>query len=755
VSTTARDVASSADAESAFREALRERGIEPPRELIADGKIHRCATTDRPGKRDGAYLLFLDGVPAGGYQNWCAGGEWENWCSRAEDRLSEFERAEHRQRVEAARRAAEAERTARAGEAREEAARVWSGATPCESHPYLTRKGVLPHRLRVQPDGRLVVPLRDSSGVLHSVQRIAVDGGKLNLPGGRVKGCYFTIGDVETAATICIVEGFATGASVHEATGHPAVVALDCGNLLPVAEAIRAKYTGAQMVICADNDAGTEGNPGVTKATGAAREAGALLAVPDFGIDRPADATDMNDLARLHGPGAVAACIASASDPPTNITSFNSFNSSASSGKKVSSEAQYPAQLGRAALHGVAGRFVEAIEPHTESDPVALLFQLLVAFGNAIGGGPFFRVEATRHYANLFLVLVGPTSNGRKGTSWGWVRRVMELADPAWAEARILGGLASGEGLIGAVRDPIVKGEVIIDEGVQDKRLLVVEQELARVLKVATREGNTLSTIMRDSWDSTPLRVMTKAPVSATGAHVSIVAHVTKDELLRNLGETDAANGFANRFLWPVVRRSKLLPEGGGVVEQLGTIARELAESIGFARGLGEVKRDDRARAIWCASYAELSRDRPGMSGAILGRVEAQTMRLALIYAVLDRSDLIREPHLRAALALMEFCEASVYYIFGEATGDRLAEEILAVLRTARDGVSRTDLSNHFARNVQASRLTSTLDLLRRTSRASSTMQPTGGRGRPTEVWRYERNERNELKAKAGEVKRG
>jgi Protein of unknown function (DUF3987) len=425
---------------------------------------------------------------------------------------------------------------------------------------------------------------------------------------------------------------------------------------------------------------------------------------------------------------------------------------------RVRTEKQtWPAPPESAAYHGLAGRIVGAIDPHTEADPVAILFQFLVAFGSATGRGPYFPVEASRHYPNLNVVLVGRTSKGRKGTSWEHVRRLMSETDPQWAERCILSGLSSGEGLIWAVRDPITgqepvreKGkivgyqDVVTDEGVNDKRLLVIEAEFARVLRVAARDGNTLSSTIREAWDTGRLRVMTKNnPAVATDAHVSIIGHVTKDELLRHIGETEAANGFANRFAWVCVTRSKLLPDGGGTLD-LSNLATESREALAFARGLGErpVGRDAAAGAIWRGVYGELSRERPGMVGAILGRAESQVMRLALLYALLDHAPTIGEPHLRAALALWEYIERSIGFVFGELTGDRLADAILNLLSTASDGLTRTDLSNNFGRHVSALRLDGALDLLERHSLASCDSESTGGR--PTTRWSRVKSERGE-----------
>lgn len=421
-------------------------------------------------------------------------------------------------------------------------------------------------------------------------------------------------------------------------------------------------------------------------------------------------------------------------------------------------EAPWPTPPAPAAYHGLAGRVVETMDAHTEADRTAILVQLLAAFGSAIGRGPHFPVESSRHHPNLNVVLVGQTAKGRKGTSWEHVHRLMREADEGWAVNRTVSGLSSGEGLIWAVRDPIYRKEpikekgritgyqdLLVDEGVSDKRLFVIESEFARVLRVAGREGNTLSTTVREAWDSGRLRTLTKnSPAVATDAHVSIVGHVTKDELLRNLAETETANGFANRFLWVCVRRSKLLPEGGGALD-LAFLAHEIRAGLAFARKLGTtpIVRDAEAGTLWRSVYPRLSDGRPGITGAVLGRAEAQVMRLALVYALLDRTDTIRVLHLRAALALWNYIERSVRWVFGDATGDRVADDILGVLRASPQGVTRTELLNHFKRHLSAERLDHALSLIQRIGRAYMASESTGGRH--AERWRCERSDESEV----------
>ncbi|HUG63985.1 MAG TPA: bifunctional DNA primase/polymerase [Gaiellaceae bacterium] len=399
-----------------------------------------------------------------------------------------------------------------------------------------------------------------------------------------------------------------------------------------------------------------------------------------------------------------------------------------------SQSATWPDALDADAYHGLVGEIVQTLEPHTEADPVAILSQTLVAYGNAVGRTPYALVEGDRHYLNLYACLVGDTAKARKGTSWGRARAIVSTADPEW-ECRIKSGLSSGEGLIAQV----AKGEESeeSDESL-DPRLLVVESEFVSALKVAGRDGNTLSAIIRAAWDTGSLRTLTRhSPLEAEGAHVSIIGHITAEELRRYLDATETANGFANRFLWLCVRRSKLLPEGGSLppadVERYGARMRE---AIAFARRCGQIQRSPQTRELWASEYERLSAGESGLVGALLARSEAQVLRLSLLYALLDRAKLVQPEHLRAALALWRYSERSVRFLFGDSTGNPDADVILRALRENREsGLTRTEISSLFGRHASAARIGRALDLLHEKTLAATPETETTG-GRPVERWR-------------------
>ena len=416
--------------------------------------------------------------------------------------------------------------------------------------------------------------------------------------------------------------------------------------------------------------------------------------------------------------------------------------------KGVRHDAQpWPAALASAAFHGVFGDIVRLVGPHTEADPVALLVQALVAFGNIIGRHAYFMVGATRHHFNLFALMVGDTAKARKGTSQQEIFRFFRALDSEWADTQVLPGLSSGEGLIWAVRDPIEKetrnneGEStteIVDEGAEDKRLLVVESEFASTLKVLKREGNTLSPVMRQAWDGGILNTLTKkTPTTATDSHVSIIGHITQHEL--RFGDTEAANGFGNRFMLVCVRRSKFLPEGGRLdAEDIAPVLDRLRTAVDYVirrEGELELRRDEKARRFWCSVYERLSSAQPGVLGTMTARAEAQVVRLACLYALGDASRMVRVEHLTAALALWRYCFASARFLFGDLTGDRLADRIRDQLRLAGPtGLTRTEISEALGKNYPAERIDRALGLLADYGAVRMESEPRE-RGRPTTRW--------------------
>ncbi len=300
------------DSLSQFQNAIRAYGLEPP-DVIEPGKLYRFPGVGKRNGNTAGWCKLFDDALGGSFGDWSSGFT-ETWQAKREKPRSQSERAAFIRRVEETRKQAEAERQQQHAEAAAKSVSIWNAAAPTnDDHPYLVRKGIKGNEVRLH-QGALIIPVR-SDGKLLSLQFIAEDGSKQFLSGGKISGGYFSIGNIQGADALCIAEGFATGATIHQATGYPVAVAFNAGNLELVATSMRKKMPGLPIVICADDDADTEGNPGMAKARLAALAIGGKVAVPTFGDRRPPDVTDFNDMAALLGLEAVAEAIHGAIGP--------------------------------------------------------------------------------------------------------------------------------------------------------------------------------------------------------------------------------------------------------------------------------------------------------------------------------------------------------------------------------------------------------------------------------------------------------
>lgn len=411
----------------------------------------------------------------------------------------------------------------------------------------------------------------------------------------------------------------------------------------------------------------------------------------------------------------------------------------------VRTETPKPQPLGEAAFHGPLGAFVKAWEPHTEADPAALLATALVGYSSILGPGPRHTVSGDAHAARLWACVVGASSAARKGMSYKPARTLLAKVDPGWDSRCTASGLSTGEGLIHHVRDRVMgvqtdkktgeTTEVVEDPGVEDKRLFLLEAEFARVLTVMARKDNTLSAIARGLWDSGEAGVMTRtAPATTHGAHVCLIAHVTLEELRRALTDCDAANGFANRFLWVYAERHGSLPFGGQAdPEDLERVRGHLARAFIHAPD-GEIDWSEDARALWVEKYDGLLRGGGGLTGSIIARGQPQVLRLALVYALADDVVEIGRVHLEAALEVWRYCAESARYIFGDRTGGNTADRTLAELRE-RGTMTRNDIRELFDRHKSSTAIGAALETLRAAGLAESEKAAPEG-GRPAEVWR-------------------
>lgn len=377
------------------------------------------------------------------------------------------------------------------------------------------------------------------------------------------------------------------------------------------------------------------------------------------------------------------------------------------------------------AFSGLAGKIVRAIDPETEADPVSVLIIFLICYGNILGNSAYFSVSGRKHAMRLFAVLTGSTGSG-KGMALSAIEYVMRKVDPDWAEHRIQRGLSSGEGLIEAVRDPIYQDapkksnvdsiqRMIIDAGVEDKRLLVFEEEFVRVLQMMKRHGNILSSVLRELFDTGNVSTLTMHSRKATDADVALVGCITPEELRSTTNMIDIYNGLYNRFLWPLVRKSKLLPSGGNLEKiNLNEIISEIKDAVDFGKHPQEIVFTDEAYLEWEDVYKNLATlGETGTLGALNARATTLVRRLASIYALLDQTNKIGVNHLNAALCLWKYCYESSQIIFDS---HQLSSKESALIKELKmhgaSGLTKTEIRDYFHRNLDKKNLDGLVDHL-------------------------------------------
>ncbi|MBK8579488.1 MAG: DUF3987 domain-containing protein [Candidatus Accumulibacter sp.] len=529
-----------------FREAIHASGLTPPEVIEADGKLRRFASNGRRNDDAGWYLIHDDGIPAGSFGDWRTGLA-QSWRADVGRALTLAEEAEHRAKVEAMRREREADETRRRAEAAATAAAIVTAETPAtDNHAYLVRKGIKANGALLH-QGKLVIPMR-ADGRVHSLQFIGADGEKRFLTGGRVAGCYFSIGNVKGAAVLCVAEGFATGASIHEATGYPVAVAFNAGNLLATAQAMRAKFPDLPLILCADDDYRTEGNPGMTKAAEAARAVGGLVAVPGFGADRPEGATDFNDLAQRCGAESVQQAIAGA--VARARADCHQVDESSAAGDTASPAWPEPQPLSakiepepypidalpetiRAAVEEVAG-FVKAPLAMVASSALGVLSLACQAHVDVK------RAEKLTGPASLFLLTIGD-SGERKSTCDGFfvgaVKDYQAQQAALWKpeveryEAELDSWSAERNGILEAIKAAGKSGKSTDDLRASLAQLQHNKPEAPRVprLLLGDETPENLAWRLAREWPS--------AGVVSSEAGLILGAHgMKKDSVMRNLG---------------------------------------------------------------------------------------------------------------------------------------------------------------------------------------------------------------------------
>lgn len=395
----------------------------------------------------------------------------------------------------------------------------------------------------------------------------------------------------------------------------------------------------------------------------------------------------------------------------------------------------WPAPLETDAYYGALGDFVESVAEDTEADPSALVIQMLSGISACLSPRTYMKAGDAFHPPRIFSVTVGPTAGGRKGTAGQIVAAALRATDDIFG-VHIVEGLSSGEGLIWAIRDEIkgfdrkTQQEILQDPGITDKRLLVMETEFATTLRVLQREGSTLSAIIRRAWDlgfAGVLASLTKnSPARSTGAHIVLVGHITPREVKQYLDRTELMNGFGNRFLWAASRQSRTLPFGEEVDdEEIKLFSKELVQARDWTRDGHRMTWADDARDLWAGAYPGLNARPDNMYGAATARGAPYVIRIAETYAALDRTRVISRAHLTAALAVWRYSDRTCLWVFGDALGDLVADDILEALR-AQGELTRTQISGLFHRNMLASRIGAALSLLLRYGLARTELRGVG-----------------------------
>ena len=402
-------------------------------------------------------------------------------------------------------------------------------------------------------------------------------------------------------------------------------------------------------------------------------------------------------------------------------------------------------------LHGYLGDVVRVLDPTTEADPVGVYVTLLATFGACLSPRQYTFAGA-RQTPRLWPLLIGPTGSGRKGTTWSVVREFFNDArgDHFLRHNLVHGGLSTGEGLVGLVRDRPDeverpgKGRVEQPSSwdrYDDKRRLIVEPEFARLLATSRRDGNTLSPLLRAAWETGDLNVVTRTdPLVATGAHIVLVGHVTARELRAKVTDSDIGGGLLNRFMPFLVRQSKDLPlEPDGDADTRSRLAAEWPHRVNAAHRRNYVRRSPEGDALWRDHlYGALKvpeAEEESVVGELLVRGHAYVMRVALLLALIDDSPSIGPEHLLAAAALWSYssaCTRAVWAGTGEGDADKLARHLAAA---ADEGVTRSQASRLFSGHRSSDDIDKLLEGLVAEGRAKETTRSTGGRPAKVYVW--------------------
>jgi hypothetical protein len=400
--------------------------------------------------------------------------------------------------------------------------------------------------------------------------------------------------------------------------------------------------------------------------------------------------------------------------------------------KKEESSARVPVPVvDPRAYAGLLGEIVAAAAPTTEADPVGIYATLLAGTGALIGSGPHVQVGNTRHPLLVWPLLLGRTGSGRKGETAETAELFLLLSSKEYSGLRET-GLSSGEGLIEHIRDSDPDNPK--DEGgTTDKRLVMIEPEFSTVMARAKREGSTLAGVLREAWSGKPLGVLNRRKLKASSSHIAIIGHVAPREFRLRLADADLAGGTFNRFLPLWVERARRIPIPEGIdPETCSGLAKRLGDAMVEANRISRIQLDRQATTLWVDElYDELtaSDDEDQQWTEFTRRAAPYCLRIAALTAALDGRRLIGESDLAAAGALVRYAIASARYVLDDQLGDpRLDRLARAVGAAGPEGLSRSEISGLFSRNLPADQLDVLLGELLATGDYERFEAKTGGR---------------------------
>ncbi|MBU0656322.1 MAG: replication-relaxation family protein [Gammaproteobacteria bacterium] len=398
-------------------------------------------------------------------------------------------------------------------------------------------------------------------------------------------------------------------------------------------------------------------------------------------------------------------------------------------------------------FYGVAGRFARDACMQSEADPIGVLIHLLTWVGTYFGSKAVLRLGDVEAPPRLFSVTTS-TSGGGKGTAAAPVRKLMleyvnvQLRKLGLPPALYRDGpMSSGEGLAWAVRDPADTEDEDgnpIDKGVTDKRLMILEEEFAAVLQAARREGNTVSAAIRRFWDSGSFSPLTKNNrVTVTDAHVCFVGHITYEELVKRLEQSEYSSALASRIIWICVRRSKIVPVPESIpVGRMLNYADAVAKAIQFSSDTNELSLSPASLDIWSNMAVSLAKESSPMSE----RARVQVLRMAGIFALLDCTDRVMPQHLEAASHIWRYSVGSIAYIF-ENDENEDAHKLLTALRK-HGALTTTQIRvSVFQQNIKSATMNTLLKTLEAQGKIKRIVRPRkdGKRGKSATVFELTR----------------